>query len=104
MYFLFRVVQLFVLRAVICIAHGVWKKSNMERAETIKSLFMSRCTSMRKVRVGGVAVKDVEIISSSKEQIVSGYTEKCPLKYAAKFPAVSQLRSSYKMEYRLFWV
>lgn len=37
----------------------------------------------------GVAVKDVEIISSSKEQTVSGYTEKCPLKSAAKFPVVS---------------
>lgn len=50
----------------------------MENAETIKSLFMSRCAGMQKVRVStGVAVKDVEIISSSKEQTVSGYKEKC---------------------------
>lgn len=35
---------------------------------------MSRCTGMWKVRVSaGGAVKDVEIISSSKEQTVSGY-------------------------------
>lgn len=62
----------------------------MESAETIKSLIMSRYTGMRKVRVSaGVVVKDVEIISSSKEQTVSGYTEKCPLKSAAKFPVIS---------------
>lgn len=39
------------------------------------------------------AIKDVEIISSSKEQTVSGYTEKCPLKSAAKFPVVSPVQA-----------
>lgn len=65
---------------------------------------MSRCTGMRKVRVSaGGAVKDVGIISSSKEQTEWIHRE-MPTEISSTGSSCFTSSGPVEAEYRLFWV